>query len=187
MQRLIYMAHPILWNRSRQPIPQGLRPAAQGCEERATLGQCGEQHQPQRGCANLRKPESPPQPRWGWRDFIFLPRVARSSQPWASLRNPCGILKRLPARHQKLVALFCSIATALALTGCVSGTTSMKLSDAHPGNPDDAQATYSPLTPFLMADTNLVVMTTTSTNAPEGGHEQHAKPEAKTPQKHEHH
>ena len=79
-----------------------------------------------------------------------------------------------------------SIFTALALTGCVSGTTGMKLSESHPANPAAAQASDPPLTPFLMADTNLVVMTTTSTNAPGGGHEQHAKPEAKTPQKHEH-
>ena len=74
----------------------------------------------------------------------------------------------------------------LVLTGCMSGTKGMKLSESHPANPAAAQASDPPLTPFLMADTNLVVMTTASTNAPEGGHEQHAKPEAKTPQKHEH-
>ena len=75
---------------------------------------------------------------------------------------------------------------ALMLTGCMSGTTGMKLSESHPANPAAVEGSDSPLTPFLMADTNLVVMTTASTNAPESGHEQHAKPEAKTPQKHEH-
>ena len=75
---------------------------------------------------------------------------------------------------------------ALMLTGCMSGTTGMKLSESHPANPAAAEAIYPPLAPFLLADTNLFVMTTTSTNAPEGGHEQHAKPETKTPQKHEH-
>ncbi len=73
----------------------------------------------------------------------------------------------------------------LVLTGCMSGTTGMKLSESHPANPDATQATFS-LAPFLMADTNLVLMTTTSTNAPEGGQEHHAKPEAATPPKHEH-
>ena len=78
---------------------------------------------------------------------------------------------------------------ALMLAGCMSGTSAMKLSESHPANPAAAQAAYPPLAPFLMADTNLVVMmTTTSTNAPEKGHEGHpnGKPEAKTPQKHDH-
>ena len=77
------------------------------------------------------------------------------------------------------------IFAALALTGCMSGTTAMKLSESHPANPAAAQASDPPLTPFLMADTNLVVMTATSTNAPEAGHEQHAKPQPETPHKHE--
>src|SRR5439155_26136244 len=34
----------------RCPIPKGLRPPAQGCEERATLGTRKNDHQPQRGC-----------------------------------------------------------------------------------------------------------------------------------------
>lgn len=81
------------------------------------------------------------------------------------------------------------VLSALALTGCVSGTMSSKLSDSHPANPAGPQATYAPLAAFLMADTNLVVMTTASTNAPEQGHEGHsnAKPESKkTEHKHEH-
>ena len=32
------------------PIPKGLRPKAQGCEERATLGNRLAKQQPQRGC-----------------------------------------------------------------------------------------------------------------------------------------
>src|SRR5438034_7276638 len=40
-------------NRVRvQTIPKGLRPPAQGCEERATLGHRPTRHQPQRGCGN---------------------------------------------------------------------------------------------------------------------------------------
>jgi len=34
----------------RCSIPKGLRPPAQGCEERATLGKRKDDHQPQRGC-----------------------------------------------------------------------------------------------------------------------------------------
>ncbi len=82
--------------------------------------------------------------------------------------------------------LFNPILSALVLTGCVSGTMPSRLSKSHPANPDAAQATYSPVAPFLMSDTNLVVMTTASTNAPEQGHEHHtAKPETKTEHKHE--
>ena len=32
-----------------------------------------------------------PQPRWGCESSVALPRVARSSQPWAELHNPVGI------------------------------------------------------------------------------------------------
>ena len=67
--------------------------------------------------------------------------------------------------------LFYPILAVIALTGCVSGTMSSKLSESHPANPAAAEASYPPLAPFLMADTNLVVMTTSSTDAPEGGHE----------------
>jgi len=74
---------------------------------------------------------------------------------------------------------------ALVLVGCVSGTTSSKLPESHPANPAAAQAIYPPLAPFLMADTNLVAMANSSTNAPEHEHHQEAKPEAKTPHKHD--
>src|SRR6266478_5406989 len=78
-------------------IPQGLRPPAQGCEERATLG--------------LRRGgDSTLKGLWSflaraWSDagrattlsglshhLALFPRVARSSQPWALGRNPFGIL-----------------------------------------------------------------------------------------------
>ena len=36
-----------------------------------------------------------PQPRWGWFPSARIPRVARSSQPWALSRNPFGILSGL--------------------------------------------------------------------------------------------
>jgi hypothetical protein len=79
------------------------------------------------------------------------------------------------------------IFTALALTGCMNGPVS-QLSESHPANPASAQASHAPLVPFLMSNTNLVVMTTVSTNAPEHGHEHDAKtkPDSKTPPKHDH-
>jgi len=80
--------------------------------------------------------------------------------------------------------IVCPIFAALALTGCVSGMMSSNPSESHPANPDAAQASYPPLAPFLMADTNLVAMANSSTNAPEHEHHQEAKPESKTPQKH---
>ena len=45
---------------------------------------------------------------------------------------------------------------------------------------------HAPLAPFLMAETNLIVMSVASTNAPESGHEHHeAKPGSKTLHKHD--
>ena len=87
------------------------------------------------------------------------------------------------AMHKIIYPIF----IAFALTGCVSGTTGMKLSESHPANPAASQADFPPLAPLLMADTNFVLMTTTSTNAPAGGQEHRSKPEAATPPKHEHH
>ena len=78
------------------------------------------------------------------------------------------------------------ILAAFALTGCISGTTTRNLSESHPGNPEAAPASYPPLAPFLMAETNLIVMSVASTNAPESGHEHHeAKPGSKTLHKHD--
>jgi hypothetical protein len=77
------------------------------------------------------------------------------------------------------------ILVALALTGCVRAAMPSKLSESHPANPAAAQPSYSPLAPFLMADTNLVAMTNASTNAPEHEHPQNAKPESTIPHKHD--
>src|SRR6266542_2619099 len=68
------------------PIPKGLRPKAQGCEERATLGQRVRKTKAQWGFDF-----SGSQPRWGCCFARLLLRVARSSQLWALLRNPVGI------------------------------------------------------------------------------------------------
>jgi hypothetical protein len=81
--------------------------------------------------------------------------------------------------------IVCPIFAALALTGCVNGTMSSKLPESHPANPGAAQASYPPLAPFLMADTNLVAMANSSTNAPEHEHHPDAKPESTTPHKHD--
>ena len=71
------------------PIPTGLRPKAQGCEERATLGDVSEHFpQPQRGCGttardghNLVEVET---------SLRRFPKVARPSQPWAGGHSPFG-------------------------------------------------------------------------------------------------
>ncbi len=46
---------------------------------------------PERVVADDRENKTMPQPRWGYELSIALPRVARSSQPWAELHNPFGI------------------------------------------------------------------------------------------------
>src|SRR6266850_99180 len=86
-------------------IPKGLCPPAQGCEERATLGQ---------RCSKIPNPNGVETPSLRWiltsmgrkpfgvdKSSMLLPRVARSSafawlrrdesQPWALRRNPFGI------------------------------------------------------------------------------------------------
>ena len=73
-------------------IPTGLRPPAQGCEERATLGTGRQASKPQRGCDRFRcSHRMMPQPFQGCIRCPVFPRVARSSQPWALCRNPFGI------------------------------------------------------------------------------------------------
>jgi len=82
--------------RRGSPIPKGLRPPAQGWRARACLGSSSNKHsQPQRGCghfASVRARVVRHNPVgvgiFCWRS----PRVARASQPWASGRNPVGIL-----------------------------------------------------------------------------------------------
>ena len=64
------------------PIPKGLRLKAQGCEERATLGWCGNEHrQPQRGCAPIRNGP--------------LTRTTAHDG-----RNPVGVVNSLPTFSQ---------------------------------------------------------------------------------------
>ena len=59
--------------------------------------------QPQRGC--VRSPRGGLQPRWGWGVRVRLPRVARSSQPWAEGLNPFGI-ERPRAVKQRVTEQF---------------------------------------------------------------------------------
>src|SRR6266566_8025991 len=73
-------------------IPKGFRNKAQGCEGRATLGKGGRYFTTPTGlrprCAAVTSGRNP------FRvviDWTHDPRVARSSQPWALLRNPFGI------------------------------------------------------------------------------------------------
>src|SRR5437867_12493343 len=77
-------------------IPKGLHHAAQGCEERATLGATflGPIN-PERVAAQ-RTTDTPSQaamqPFQGWRiGCTFPPKVARSSQPWAERFHPVGM------------------------------------------------------------------------------------------------
>ena len=76
-----------------RPIPKGLRPPAQGCEARATLGRSNENTQPQRGCAAPCQGEAAT-PLGLMAIPRRFPRVARCSQPWALRRYPFGILCR---------------------------------------------------------------------------------------------
>src|SRR6266436_6017462 len=76
-------------------IPTGFRNKAQGCEGRATLGKGGRYFTTptglRLGCAAVAVGHNP------FRvviDQTHDPRVARSSQPWALLRNPFGIRRR---------------------------------------------------------------------------------------------
>ena len=74
------------------PIPKGLSPPAQGCEERATLGNPERSfHNPNGVVAGVAGPSRNPV---GVGFFArCFPKVARSSQPWALSRNPLGIQK----------------------------------------------------------------------------------------------
>src|SRR6266704_2547719 len=76
-------------------IPKGFRNKAQGCEGRATLGKGARCFTTPTGlwprCAAVAVIHNP------FRvviDRTHDPRVARSSQPWALLRNPFGILSK---------------------------------------------------------------------------------------------
>ncbi len=76
-------------------IPKGLRNKAQGCEERATLGESIDELptptglRPTDGDRPAKDSDSTP---LGLRIFKQrCPSVARSSQPWAGGHNPVGI------------------------------------------------------------------------------------------------
>ena len=108
------MAHAVFYQRSGSlwsasvlpctlhvfPIPQGLSPPAQGCEERATLGvECRGRSNPERVAAPaFRRSERNAATTLSGlaRNSGPFPRVARPSQPWALGRNPFGILPRVP-------------------------------------------------------------------------------------------
>ena len=88
---------PLLWGCAcpaspllRPPIPKGLCPPAQGCEQRATLGELRREVPTPTGLRppsllNRRNPVGVDRAR------VTFPRVARCSQPWALSRNPVGI------------------------------------------------------------------------------------------------
>ena len=80
------------------PIPKGLRPEAQGCEERATLGQrIRKTKNPNGVSALVSVAPRASQPRWGCFFYAPLtyPRVARSLRPWVLLRNPVGFKEKV--------------------------------------------------------------------------------------------
>jgi hypothetical protein len=70
-------------------IPTGLRPPAQGCEARATLGEDVETRTTLKGLRPDRSKISATP--LGLVMFERIPKVARSSQPWAGGHNPFGI------------------------------------------------------------------------------------------------
>src|SRR6266853_6329062 len=86
-------------------IPKGFRPKAQGCEERATLGNSpAPRANPERIVALLhpehREAEAATLSGLDLRPRS-TPRVARSSQPWAGGLNPFGIEMRVRCRASR--------------------------------------------------------------------------------------
>ncbi len=59
---------------------------------------------PERVVADDNGNKTMPQPRWGCESEVALPRVARSSQPWAELHNPFGIEDA--GKEQRLAGAF---------------------------------------------------------------------------------
>jgi hypothetical protein len=76
--------------------PTALRPPAQGCEARATLGvRVVDVSQPQRGCDMVARRAGGRNPVGVVCVWRALPKVALpTAQPWAGGRNPVGILLR---------------------------------------------------------------------------------------------
>ena len=88
------------------PIPTGLRPKAQGCEGRATLGDTSPHFpQPQRGCGILRHSNGR-NPVGVVKFSERFPRVARASQPWAERHYPVGVnqFRAFPAEESRTLA-----------------------------------------------------------------------------------
>src|SRR6266850_7615682 len=77
----------------RNPIPKGLRLSAQSCEERATLGHRSQIFSnPERVAACGSRFDATP---LGLTNPLTpIPRVARSSQPWAGRRSPVGAAEK---------------------------------------------------------------------------------------------
>ncbi len=72
-------------------IPTGLWPKAQGCEERATLGQPSVMVFNPNGVASSGGGRWATTPLGLFRVAADVPKVARASQPWAGGHNPFGI------------------------------------------------------------------------------------------------
>ncbi len=83
-----------------RPIPKGLRPPAQGCEARATLGG-GRNHLPTPTGLRSERHSHDTTPLGLSPVPSRFPRVARASQPLALSQNPVGI--QLPAAAKLLV------------------------------------------------------------------------------------
>src|SRR5437879_7785631 len=101
--RLSKSARLLAFSQNRAVIPKGFCNKAQGCEQRATLGNLGQRApQPRRGCADPLVGVIPYAEIVAWpvkwhnsfgveRHTRPVPRVARSSQPWAGGHNPFGL------------------------------------------------------------------------------------------------
>jgi len=82
------------FRKSQRGIPKGFRLKAQGCEERATLGNRAKNQQPQRGCGHFASRCTTFRhclnPLRGCELADVFPRVARSSQPlYVVFHLPC--------------------------------------------------------------------------------------------------
>ena len=111
------------------PIPTGLRPPAQGCAARATLGLTDEMILNPNGVAACSQRMSHNPVGVGALDDTG-PRVARDAQPWALRRNPFGIQERrgpFGAGEFRAGILECGGMTPLWLhRGQVGGRTSVR-------------------------------------------------------------
>src|ERR1043166_1059833 len=75
-----------------QRTPTGFNPSAPGCEERATLGHVAKIVSTLKGLYRCMPRVFGSSTLSGlWRIWVSIPRVARSSQPWANFWNPFRI------------------------------------------------------------------------------------------------